>query len=85
MPCLMLVACIYLCHSCNDANLMQTQFYLYLFIFIFLETFMKKLTLVALAAMMVLTGCNTISGFGQDVSKAGDTVSDTANDVKQKI
>ena len=45
----------------------------------------KKLTLVALAAMMVLTGCNTISGFGQDVSKAGDTVTDTANDVKQKI
>ncbi|OOS21571.1 entericidin A/B family lipoprotein [Moraxella lincolnii] len=45
----------------------------------------KKLTLVALAAMMVLTGCNTISGFGKDVSKAGDTVSDTANDVKQKI
>ena len=31
MPCLMLVACIYLCHLCNDANLMQTQFYLYLF------------------------------------------------------
>lgn len=49
------------------------------------QTQVKKLTLVALTAMTVLTGCNTISGFGQDVSKAGNTVSDTANDVKQKI
>lgn len=75
------LGCMYSCHSCNDANSTLS----FNFIFIFLETFMKKLTLVALAAMMVLTGCNTISGFGQDVSKAGNTVSDTANDVKQKI
>jgi predicted small secreted protein len=39
---------------------------------------MKMLAAVALAAM-VLTGCNTVKGFGQDVSKVGDKVTDTAS------
>lgn len=38
-----------------------------------------------MTAMFVLTGCNTFAGLGQDVSSAGDAVSNTATDVKQKI
>ena len=32
---------------------------------------------------VILTGCNTFKGFGQDVSKAGDAVTNTAE--KHKI
>lgn len=39
---------------------------------------MKIIAAVTLAAL-VLTGCNTVRGFGQDVSKVGDKVSDTAS------
>ncbi|MES1964873.1 entericidin A/B family lipoprotein [Psychrobacter sp. AH5] len=46
---------------------------------------MKKLVIASLTAMFVLTGCNTFKGLGQDVSSAGDAVSNTATDVKQKI
>jgi len=46
---------------------------------------MKKVIIASLAAMFVLTGCNTFAGLGQDVSSAGDAVSNTATDVKQKI
>ncbi|WP_435978589.1 entericidin A/B family lipoprotein [Psychrobacter sp. DM4] len=46
---------------------------------------MKKVIIASLTAMFVLTGCNTLQGFGQDVSGAGDAVSNTAQDVKQKI
>lgn len=46
---------------------------------------MKKLFVVMVAATMVLTGCNTIKGFGKDVSKAGDAVSDGAQKVENKI
>ena len=34
---------------------------------------MKKVIALALAAI-VLTGCNTISGFGRDVQKVGQVV-----------
>ncbi|MDO4441610.1 MAG: entericidin A/B family lipoprotein [Moraxella sp.] len=46
---------------------------------------MKKLVIAAVAATMVLTGCNTIKGLGKDVSKAGDAVVDGAKKVEQKI
>ncbi|WP_201556152.1 entericidin A/B family lipoprotein [Psychrobacter sp. 72-O-c] len=46
---------------------------------------MKKLIIASMTAMFVLTGCNTFAGLGQDVSSAGDAVSNTATDVKQKI
>lgn len=46
---------------------------------------MKKLLVVALAGVMVLTGCNTIKGFGKDVSKAGEAVSDGAQKVQDKL
>ena len=49
------------------------------------QTQVKKLTLVALTAMMVLTGCNTISGLGQDISAVGNTVSNSASQVKQRM
>ena len=32
---------------------------------------MKKFALIALAAMTLLSACNTISGMGKDVSAAG--------------
>lgn len=46
---------------------------------------MKKLVIASLTAMFVLTGCNTFKGLGQDVSSAGNAVSNTAQDVKDKI
>lgn len=46
---------------------------------------MKKLILASVAAMFVLTGCNTIKGFGKDVSKVGDGVTTTAQKVDNKI
>ncbi|MFW2176417.1 MULTISPECIES: entericidin A/B family lipoprotein [unclassified Moraxella] len=46
---------------------------------------MKKLILATVASVFVLTGCNTIKGFGQDVSKTGDAVSTTAQKVENKM
>ena len=46
---------------------------------------MKKLAFASLTALIVLSGCNTFKGFGQDVSKAGECVSKTADKVEQKI
>jgi predicted small secreted protein len=45
---------------------------------------MKTVRLLALAALalFVLTACNTIAGIGKDVKKAGEVVSDTAEDCK---
>ncbi|WP_373699654.1 entericidin A/B family lipoprotein [Neisseria dentiae] len=40
---------------------------------------MKKLVLAALAAMALLSACNTVSGFGQDVSKAGNKLEEAAD------
>lgn len=46
---------------------------------------MKKLIIASVAAVLVLTGCNTIKGFGKDVSKTGEAVSNTATKVENKI
>lgn len=46
---------------------------------------MKKFALIALTAMTLLSACNTISGAGQDVKAAGNAVSNTAEEVKQKM
>lgn len=45
---------------------------------------MKTVRLLALAtlALFALTACNTIAGIGKDVKKAGEVVSDTAEDCK---
>ncbi|RQL70762.1 entericidin [Acinetobacter pittii] len=34
---------------------------------------------------VILTGCNTFKGFGQDVSKAGDAVTNTAEKTQDKM
>ncbi len=40
---------------------------------------MKSLsTLLIGVAMLVLTGCNTVKGMGQDLQKAGSTIEDAA-------
>ncbi len=44
----------------------------------------KVIAAVALAAV-VLTGCNTMKGFGKDVSKAGDKVTNTAEKTQDKM
>lgn len=46
---------------------------------------MKKLVLIAITSMLVLSACNTISGAGKDVSAAGNAVSNAAQDVKEKM
>lgn len=46
---------------------------------------MKNLAFASLTALIVLSGCNTFKGFGQDVSKAGEGVSNTADKVEKKI
>ncbi len=38
--------------------------------------------IVMMTALLVLAGCNTISGAGEDVSSAGKAVTKTAEDVK---
>ena len=40
---------------------------------------------VALVVAMSLGGCNTMRGAGEDVSAAGGAMSDTAEDVEDKI
>lgn len=52
---------------------------------IFEDIIMKKVIIASLTAMFVLTGCNTFKGFGQDVSSAGDAVSDGAQSAQNKI
>lgn len=46
---------------------------------------MKKILAASLVVAFVLTGCNTFKGVGKDVSKAGDTVTDTAGRASDKI
>lgn len=46
---------------------------------------MKKLVLVALTSLAVLSACNTIAGAGKDVSAAGKKVSETAQEVKRAM
>ncbi len=40
---------------------------------------MKKLILTALAAATILTACNTVSGFGRDVSRVGNNLEQSAD------
>jgi predicted small secreted protein len=34
---------------------------------------------------LVLTGCNTVEGFGRDTQAAGDAIEDTADDTKKEL
>ena len=49
------------------------------------EMTMKKLNAASLAVMFAVTGCNTIKGFGKDVSKTGDAVTNTAQKTENKL
>ena len=42
----------------------------------------KTLSLVVLACMVGLVGCNTIAGMGKDVQKVGEKVEEKAQDCK---
>ena len=46
---------------------------------------MKKLVLIACAAVVFLAGCNTVKGAGQDISRGGQAVSNTAHKVQQEM
>ena len=44
---------------------------------------MRKLVLaLIIAAPLMAAGCNTVAGFGKDLSKVGDTVKDAAEKAK---
>lgn len=42
----------------------------------------KILTYAALAGAILVSACNTIEGAGRDVSSAGETVANVADDAK---
>lgn len=46
---------------------------------------MKKLLAASLVVTFALTGCNTFKGIGKDVSKAGETVTSTAEKTSNEI
>jgi predicted small secreted protein len=43
---------------------------------------MKTTTIGLLAALVLLTGCNTVEGAGRDLESAGSSIKKTANDNK---
>lgn len=45
---------------------------------------MKNILLSA-ALLLALTACNTIEGIGEDMSKAGDAISDAAEKTKDNL
>lgn len=47
--------------------------------------FLMKIAVVLLSALLALSGCNTVQGMGRDLSAAGDAMSDTAGDVKNRM
>ena len=46
---------------------------------------MKKFLVASIMATFVLTGCNTFKGFGKDVSKAGEKVTQSAEKTQDKM
>ncbi len=46
---------------------------------------MKKMLIISLTALSLLSACNTIQGVGQDLSAAGEGVAHTAEKTKEKI
>jgi entericidin A len=43
---------------------------------------MFKMALVLVLSLVMVAGCNTVGGFGKDLSKVGGTIEKTADDVK---
>lgn len=46
---------------------------------------MKTVIITSLTAMFILTGCNTFTGLGQDLSLAGNAISSTAQEVQGNL
>lgn len=46
---------------------------------------MKALYLMIAAGLFALSACNTVQGMGEDVSTAGDTMSETAAETQQEL
>lgn len=42
----------------------------------------SKLLLLAIAAALTLSACNTIQGAGKDIEKSGEVIQDKAQDAK---
>ncbi len=40
---------------------------------------MKRFTILMLLAMILISGCHTVSGFGEDLNKLGDSLSRAGN------
>jgi len=47
-----------------------------------MERKMAKIAMMALALTIVLAGCNTIAGAGQDVSAGGKAITNSAEQAK---
>lgn len=47
---------------------------------------MKKIIMVmsVICSIFVMSGCNTVHGFGEDVSAGGQALSDSANKVQSE-
>lgn len=46
---------------------------------------MKKILVTSMLMAFILTGCNTFKGIGEDVSKAGEAVTNTAEKTENKM
>ncbi|ESK38136.1 hypothetical protein P256_02060 [Acinetobacter nectaris CIP 110549] len=46
---------------------------------------MKKVIFASIAVALILTGCNTFRGVGQDVSSAGHAVTNTATKAQSQM
>jgi predicted small secreted protein len=42
------------------------------------------LPLVSVAALTILSGCNTVEGVGRDLQRAGDAIQDEADDTRDR-
>lgn len=46
---------------------------------------MKKILATSMVMAFILTGCNTFKGFGQDVSKVGEKVTQSAEKTQDQM
>ncbi len=46
---------------------------------------MKKTILMLLGSVMLLGACNTIQGMGNDIEAAGEAISGSASETKEKM
>lgn len=46
---------------------------------------MKKPAILAIVALLALSACNTVKGMGEDVSTAGNSMSNTAGEVQSDM